>query len=219
MQSLTALAPPGSGRACVGLEAVGRGDCGVQLAAGRGGPCRGASLSGPFLRGAALEIARRTVSRAGTEPGRETAPACRESSGEGRQDLPCHRNGRYPGSPGSRPSRLPPCRKPPPSSSRLGRGCRDACCSTSHAATRCCGVECARAYRHCLQSSCIRCYQATCNRPRLNLIYRGIPGEGHQPRLPPEYGVSGTKPIQLYPRQVTVIESAGKTKKQEVRQD
>ena len=93
------------------------------------------------------------------------------------------------------------------------RGCLDACCGKSHADQQGCGIECARAYARCLETNCIRCIQATYRRPWLHFIYPGIPGEGYQPRLPRGYGISGTKPVQLYPGQVIVIESADKTEK------
>ena len=93
------------------------------------------------------------------------------------------------------------------------RGCLDACCQNLHPGQGYCDEDCAARYVRCLEANCIRCLQTTYKRRWLNFIAPGIPGEGHQPRLPPEYGISGTKPVQPYPGQVTVIESTGKTKK------
>lgn len=100
------------------------------------------------------------------------------------------------------------------------RGCLDACCGKVHAAQQGCSSNSGRWYGRCSEANSIRGTQTTCRRPWLRFIRPRIPGVEYQRWLPPEYEISGTKPIRPYPGQVIVIERTGNTKKeQEVQHD
>ena len=94
-------------------------------------------------------------------------------------------------------------------------GCLDACCQNLEHPKGYCDEDCLRQYIECRQEHCTRCVNATYKRPWLNAIAPDLPGSGYQPILPPEYGVSGTKPLEFRTGQVTVIEGRGQNKRED----
>lgn len=94
-------------------------------------------------------------------------------------------------------------------------GCLDACCQNLEHPKGYCDEDCARQYVECRQAHCTRCVKATYKRPWLNAIAPDLPGSGYQPILPPEYGVSGTKPLEFRAGQVTVIEGRGENDRED----
>ena len=96
--------------------------------------------------------------------------------------------------------------EPVPAIELTCRGCRDNCCSEVHVGRQSCADDCAMRYARCLDANCIRCVQSRYKRPWLHSFAPGLPGEGYQRRLPPEYGISGTKPVQLYRGQEIAVE-------------
>lgn len=89
-------------------------------------------------------------------------------------------------------------------------GCLDACWQNLAHPKGYCDEDCARRYVECRQTHCTRCVRATYRRGWMNAIAPDLPGSGYQPILPPEYGVSGTKPLEFRAGQVTEIERPGK---------
>lgn len=85
-------------------------------------------------------------------------------------------------------------------------GCLDACCQNLAHPKGYCDEDCARRYVECRDTHCTRCVQGTYKRGWMNAIAPDLPGSGYQPILPPEYGVSGTKPLEFRVGQVTEIE-------------
>ena len=94
-------------------------------------------------------------------------------------------------------------------------GCLDACCQNLEHPKGYCDEDCLRQYIECRQEHCTRCVNATYKRPWLNAIAPDLPGSGYQPILPPEYGVSGTKPLEFRTGQVTVIEGRGENDRED----
>ena len=89
-------------------------------------------------------------------------------------------------------------------------GCLDACCQNLAHPKGYCDEDCARRYVECRDTHCTRCVQGTYKRGWMNAIAPDLPGSGYRPILPPEYGVSGTKPLEFRVGQVTEIERPGK---------
>ena len=89
-------------------------------------------------------------------------------------------------------------------------GCLDACCQNLEHPKGYCDENCLTQYLECRDTHCTRCVQGTYKRGWMNAIAPDLPGSGYQPMLPPEYGISGTKPLEFRAGQVTEIERRDK---------